>query len=104
MKSVLAILSTIAVLASGQAQKANKDVEHDTSTVQTLTDQTWIKDIMHKGEKTHMFILYESMDCTECRKYSTMLAKLAEHTNGSPQVARANCHLTASHFCKAFQI
>ena len=59
---------------------------------------------MHKGDKTHVFILFESLDCTECRRYGTLMAQLAKSTEGSPQVARTNCALTGSQLCKAFHL
>lgn len=52
--------------------------------VLTVTDKNWVKKIMHGGEQTHMFVMFETLDCQDCRKYGTTLAKLAKDTNGSP--------------------
>ena len=88
---VFLVVPLLIAFVSGQAQGQNKDEKHDASTVLTLTDNNWIQEIMHKGEKTHMFVLFENLTCQECRRYGTVMAKLAKHTEGAPQIARANC-------------
>ena len=49
-----------------------------------LTDQNWIQEIMHKGDKAHLFIFFENLDCKECRKNGKVMSELAKHTQGSP--------------------
>lgn len=58
---------------------------------------------MHRSsDKAFVFLMFDSLDCAQCRKYGTLMAKLAKHTQGSPQVARTNCNLSGKAVCKAF--
>ena len=45
-----AIVATIVTLAHGQAQGEKDKEKHDPSKVLYITDQIWVKEIMHGGE------------------------------------------------------
>ena len=72
-----AIIATIVTLGHGQAQGEKEKEKHDPSKVLYITDQIWVKEVMHGGEQTHMLISFEKLDCNGCRKQSSVMAKLA---------------------------
>ena len=45
-----AIVATIVTLTYGQAQGEKDKEKHDPSKVLYITDQIWVKEIMHGGE------------------------------------------------------
>ena len=103
MLCLLSLLGTV----QGQAQpdadywdkkKVDEDAEAEevdeeeepVYNVHRITNDNW-KDIIMIGRDAHLFILFQELECRECRRGATELAKLANITMDEPKVGRVDC-------------
>ena len=54
------------------------------------------------GRGTHLFTIFQDLECRECRRGATQLAKLANITQDDPVVGRVDCAKNAQ-LCSTFK-
>ena len=55
-----------------------------------ITADNW-KDKIMGGRSTHLFAIFQDLECRDCRRGATQLAKLANITQEDPVVGRVDC-------------
>ena len=95
LKRMVFLATILCLISCVSSEKSDTTESEPMREVDELNDRVWIKRIMHPGDQTNMLIFFANSTCSDCRKQATTLAKLANHTEGTPVIARAYCDLQA---------